>query len=55
MSLAVVEVLGIPFALPPSPFAPMGESISIGVDAMLSGFVFWEFERGSGVFQGVSN
>lgn len=35
VSLAVVEVLGIPFALPPSPFAPMGESISIGVDAMV--------------------
>lgn len=31
-SLAVLEVLGIPFAFPPN--APMGESISIGVEAM---------------------
>ena len=37
-SLAVVEVFGIPFALPPSPFAPMGESISMGVDAIFAGF-----------------
>ena len=35
VSLAVVEALGMPFNFPPNPFVPLGESISIGVEAMV--------------------
>ena len=45
VSLAVVDAVEAPFALPPNPFAPMGESISIGVDAMVAESLFRDFER----------